>query len=52
MPDGLRLEYQDQVAVITLVNGDNAISGPYLSEIRAAMELVVHNDDARALVIT
>ncbi len=52
MPEGLRVEYRDQVAVITLVNGDNAISGPFLGEIREAMEAVAGNDTARSVVIT
>jgi Delta3-Delta2-enoyl-CoA isomerase len=52
MPDGLRVEYRDQVAVITLVNGDNAISGPFLAEIRGALELVANNSAARSVVIT
>lgn len=52
MSVGLRVEYRELVAVITLANGDNAISGPFLKEIRGAMAELADNDDVRSVVVT
>jgi enoyl-CoA hydratase/carnithine racemase len=52
MVTGLRIEVRDRVGVVTLANGDNAISGPFLAEIRDALEQLAQDDAVRAVVMT
>ncbi len=52
MPKGLRVNHEERVAVVTLVNGDNALSGPFLAEIREVLTELLGNDAVKSVVVT
>ncbi len=52
MGEGVRLEREDDVGILTMVNGDNAVSGPFLAELRGALQVLAEDDEVRAVVVT